>query len=393
MSIPLFALFLAAFTFGTAEFVIAGILPEVAAGLSVSIPVAGFLITLYALGIALGGPLLTILTKKLARRNLIVGLGLAFTLGQVACALAPTFETLMAARVFVAVAHGCFFGIAPIVAIALVPPNRAGSAVALVLGGLTVANVLGVPGGTAIGNALGWRWTFWAVAILGLVATLGIAFFLPKTVAASASQGSVRAEFRALGRQQIVTALGIVILAMLAQFTLFTYIAPFLREVSKVPVEWIPGILLLFGAGSTVGVFIGGRLADWRLMPSLMAVLALQILVYALIALGSGQAFVMAVLVFVWGGVCFAFGSPVQTRVLQWAGDAPNLASALIPPGFNVGIALAAGLGGSVISAGFGYAALPWIGVLAMIMALGLAVLSYVWEQRAGQVPPKGVPA
>lgn len=388
MSLPLFVLFLAAFTFGTAEFVIAGILPEVAAGLSVSIPVAGFVITLYALGIAIGAPILSILTKSVPRRTLIIALCVIFTIGQAACALAPNYEMLLVARVFSSVVHGCFFGIAPIVAIRLVPPNRAGSAVALVLAGLTVSNILGVPGGTAIGNAFGWRMTFWAVGALGLLATLGIVFFLPHNIAGGAGSGSMRAEFKALGRQQIITALGIVILVMIGQYSLFTYIAPLLREVTGVPVDVVPWVLLLFGVGSTIGVFIGGRLADWKLMPSLIVIMALQGTIYALLGLSSSLPWVMAVVVVFWGGVNFAFGSPVQTRVLQWAGDAPNLASALIPPGFNIGIAIGASLGAGVLSAGHGYAALPWIGVVAMILALSLAVLSFVWEKRAGQVPP-----
>ena len=179
MSLPLLALFFAAFAFGTSEFVIAGVLPEVADGLGISIPVAGYLVTGYAIGIAIGGPLLAVATKKLSRKTLILLLGVVFIAGQALCALAPNFELLMIARVIVSVVHGTYFGIAAIVAVNLVSEDKRGFAVALILSGLTVSNILGVPGGTAIGNAFGWRATFWAVGILGLLATLATALFLP----------------------------------------------------------------------------------------------------------------------------------------------------------------------------------------------------------------------
>src|SRR5690606_42043571 len=187
MTLPLFALFLAAFAFGTAEFVITGVLPEVATGLGISIPVAGYLISGYALGIAIGGPLLAIATKKMARKSLILLLGTVFTIGHVLCALAPNFELLMLARIVVSVVHGTYFGIAAVVAVGLVPAGRRGFAVALILSGLTVSNILGVPGGTALGNAFGWRATFWAVGALGLAATLIIALFLPASAGRSST--------------------------------------------------------------------------------------------------------------------------------------------------------------------------------------------------------------
>lgn len=388
MSLPLLALFLAAFAFGTAEFVIAGVLPDVADGLGISVPVAGYLVTGYAIGIAVGGPLLAIATKKLRRKTLILILGASFTAGQVLCATAPNFETLLALRVLVAIVHGAYFGIAPVVAVNLVPEDRRGFAVALILSGLTVSNILGVPGGTAIGNELGWRATFWAVATLGFLATLTTAIFLPSSAGQSATTGSFLREFKVLGRQQIITSLAIVVLAMIGQYGVFTYIAPLLREVSGIEAETIPWILLLFGVGSTIGVFLGGRLADWKLMPSLMAIIFLQVLVYVGLYFASPFPLVMAVGVLVWGGVNFAFGSPVQSRVLAWTADAPNLASALIPSGFNLGIAIAATLGSTLLEAGFGYRNLPWLGAIAMTLALLVAIASYLLEKRSGALPP-----
>jgi len=388
MSLPLIALFLAALAFGTAEFVIAGILPDVASGLGITIPVAGFLISGYAIGIAIGGPVLAVLTKKLTRKTLILLLGAVFTFGQVLCAIAPTFELLLAARVIVSVVHGTYFGIAAIVAVSLVPEDRRGFAVALILSGLTVSNILGVPAGTAIGNALGWRATFWAVGVLGLLATIATALFLPASAGQGATTGSFMREFKALGRQQIVTSLAIVVLVMIGQYSLFTYIAPLLIEITMLDKDTVPWILLLFGVGSTIGVFIGGRLADWKLMPSLIVIMLLQAAIYMAIYFASPYAIIMAVTVIAWGGVNFAFGSPVQSRVLAWAADAPNLASALIPTGFNIGIAIGAILGAALLENGFGYRNLPWIGAGALLLAVAIAILSYVWEKRSGATPP-----
>lgn len=393
MSLPLIALFLAAFAFGTAEFVIAGILPEVATGLGVTVPIAGYLISGYAIGIAIGGPLLAVATKKMTRKSLILLLGGIFTLGQVLCALAPSFELLMVARVIVAVVHGTYFGIAAIVAVSLVPSEKRGFAVALILSGLTVSNILGVPGGTAIGNALGWRATFWAVGIIGLLATLTVAAFLPRSAAASTTAGNFAREFKVLGRQQIVASLFIVILVMIGQYSLFTYITPLLTNITGLPTDTVPWLLLLYGVGSTIGVFVGGKLADWKLMPSLIAILALQAIMFGTIFLVSPYPMVMAVAVILWGGVNFAFGSPVQSRVLAWAADAPNLASALIPTGFNIGIAIGAVLGASVIASGPGYAYLPLIGAVSSALAAMVAIVSNLLDQRTGALPPVPAPA
>ena len=385
MSLPLLALFLAAFAFGTAEFVIAGVLPDVALGLGVSIPVAGYLVSGYAIGIAIGGPLLALLTKKMNRKLLVLLLGVAFTLGQALCALAPNFELLLLARVFVSVLHGTYFGIAFVIATSIVPEERRGFAVALILSGLTVSNVLGVPGGTAIGTALGWRATFWAVGLLGLAASMVIALVLPAKAGASASQGSFRSEFAVLGRQQVFMGFAIAVLVMIGQYSLFTYIAPLLLEVTHLPAEWI---LLLYGAGSTIGVFIGGRLADWRLMPSLIVILTLQTLLFVALYFISPFALPMFILVILWGGANFAFGSPLQSRMLLWAADSPNLTSALIPAGFNVGIAIGAVLGARIIEAGFGYQALPLIGVVCLALAAIIALISAIWELRSDALRP-----
>ena len=388
MPLPLLALFLAAFAFGTTEFVIAGVLPQVALGLDVTIPVAGYLVSGYAIGIALGGPLLTLATTTVARRTLLLGLAATFTLGQVACALAPDFSTMLVLRMLVAVAHGCFFGIAMVVAVGLVAPERRGFAVALILSGLTVSNVIGVPLGAAIGNALGWRATFWAMATLGLLASLAIALWVPGTATSEAARPALGRQVRVLGRQQAWTSLFLMLMLMIGQFVPFTYIAPMLQEVTGLDEAWIPWVLLLNGVGSTVGVFLGGRLADWKLMPSLIAMLALQVLVLLAFYLSSPYPIPMVAVVFIWGALNFAIGTPIQTRILSWTADAPGLASSLIPSGFNIGIALAAFLGATMLNAGLGYRSLPLLGAAALTLAVAVAAISYAWERRSGSTPP-----
>lgn len=395
MSLPLLALFLAAFAFGTAEFVIAGVLPDVALGLGVSIPVAGYLVSGYAIGIAIGGPALAVLTKKMNRKLLVLVLGIGFTVGQALCALAPNFELLLLARVFVSVLHGAYFGIAFVIATSILPADRRGFAMALILSGLTVSNVLGVPGGTAIGTAIDWRATFWAVGALGLVASIIVALVLPSDAGAEASRGSFRREFAALRRQQVYLGFLIAILVMIGQYSLFTYIAPLLIEVTGLPVQAVPVILLLYGAGSTIGVFIGGRLADWRLVPSLIVILIIQGGLFVSLYFASAYAIPMSIAVILWGGATFAFGSPLQSRMLMWAADAPNLTAALIPAGFNIGIAIGAILGAGLLDAGWGYQSLPLIGAVALAAAVAVAIWSGLWEERRQADPPMppGLPA
>lgn len=393
MPLPLIALFIAAFAFGTTEFVIAGVLPNVAEGLDVSIPAAGYLVTGYALGIAIGGPLLTIVTGRVPRRTLLIWLAVIFTAGQVACALAPGFAEMLFLRVAVAVAHGVYFGAAMVVAVGLVSEERRGMAVAVVLAGLTVSGILGVPAGTAIGNVFGWRATFWAMFGLGLLATLAMLALLPRTPAASAPPAGLAREIRVLGRQQVWTSLIVMLMLMIAQFVPYTYIVPFLREITGLGPELIPWVLLLNGVGATTGVFIGGRLAGWKLMPSMIGLLALQAAVMAAMYAAAPYPVAMIAILTLWGAVNFAIGTPVQTRILGWTADAPNLASSLIPSGFNFGIALAATIGSLLLTAGFGYRSLPVLGIFAMIIAVVVAAGSYQWERRSGARPPAAVPA
>jgi len=384
MPLPLIALFLAAFGIGTAEFVIAGLLPEVSVDLGVSIPTAGFLITAYAIGVAVGGPIVTLLTSRYSRRNTILALIAVFTIGQALCAIAPNYPMLMAARLLVSIGHGAFFGVAAIVATRLVAPEKAGSAVSMLLAGITVANILGVPGGTAIGNALGWRATFWAVGLLGLLSLLAIMLLLPADKPeASHERTSLSAQFKVLGRPVILLSFAIIIVAMIGQFAVFTYIAPYLITVTHVPQNLVPWLLLLFGVGSTIGVLVGGRLADWKLMPSLIGMLLALTVVYAAMALSSYHAIAMGICILLWSGLSFGFGAPVQTRILRASADAPNLASPLIPTAFNLGIALGASIGAAALDHGWGYVSLAWIGSAVSLAAAVIAVVSWNFETPA----------
>jgi DHA1 family inner membrane transport protein len=393
MPLPLIALFIAAFAFGTTEFVIAGVLPNVAEGLGVSIPTAGYLVTGYAIGIAVGGPLATIATSRIPRKTLLIALAIVFTAGQAACALAPGFGSMLFLRVAVAVAHGVYFGVAMVVAVRLVTEKQRGMAVAVVLAGLTVSNILGVPAGAAVGNLFGWRATFWAMFALGILATAAMLALLPRTGAPATQPAGLGREVRVLGRQQVWTTLIVMLMLMIGQFVPYTYIAPLLREVTGLSAGMVPWVLLLNGVGATIGVFVGGRLAGWKLMPSMITLLAAQGFVMAGMYLASPYPLPMIAIVTLWGGINFAIGTPIQTRILGWTADAPNLASSLIPSGFNFGIALAATIGALLLNADFGYRSLPVLGIFAMAVATAVALGSYIWERRSGVRPPIPAPA
>jgi DHA1 family inner membrane transport protein len=223
---------------------------------------------------------------------------------------------------------------------------------------------------------------------LGIVAMLAMLALLPRTAGAAGRPAGLAREVRVLGRQQVWTSLILMLMLMIGQFGLFTYITPTLIEVTGLDESLIPWVLLLNGVGATIGVFVGGRLADWKLMPSLIAMLFLQAIMLAVIYLVSPYPLPMVVAIVIWGGLNFAIGAPIQTRILAWTADASNLASSLIPSGFNVGIALAASLGAAMLNAGYGYRSLPAVGALAMLVAVAVALASQAWEWRSRAAPP-----
>jgi DHA1 family inner membrane transport protein len=383
MPLSLFALFLSTFAIGTTEFIIAGLLPQVSGDLGVSIPTGGFLVTAYAIGVAIGGPLLSLGLAKLPGRTALLLLLAVFTLGQVLCAVAPNYATMLTARVLVAATHGAIFGVGAILATHLVSAERAGRAVSYLLAGVTVANVLGVPAGAAIGTALGWRASFWSVGVLGLVAIAAVLLLVPKTEPLAAKPVSLSAQVHVLGRPVVFLTFLVLIFGMIGQFALLTYIVPVLHEVSGIDLATVPWLLLCFGVGSTIGVLVGGRLSDWKTLPALAGILVAQAATYAVIALALGNGLAMSVLMVLWGAVGFAFGAPAQARILAGASDAPNLASTLIPSAYNVGIALGAVAGSLLLGSGGGYAMLPIIGLAASALATAVAVVSGIGRHRA----------
>ncbi|MDF2620836.1 MAG: major facilitator superfamily 1 [Xanthobacteraceae bacterium] len=386
MQLPLLALAMASFGIGTTEFVIMGLLPEVAADLSVTIPAAGLLVTGYALGVVVGAPIVAIITNALPRKATLIGLASVFVVGNLLCAIAPDYWFLMAARVVTAFCHGAFFGIGAVVAASLVPPNQRASAIALMFAGLTLANVLGVPLGTALGQALGWRSTFWAVVIIGIAAVSAIAIWLPRDIPHSA--GNIIREFAVLKRPQVLLTMMMSVLASASLFSVFTYIAPLLRDVTGLAPHTVTYVLLLFGVGITIGNLLGGRLADWRLMPSLMAIFVGLAAVLVVFVFASPFAALTVATVFVWGIMVFAVVAPIQMRVVDAAVGAPNLASTLNQGAFNLGNASGAWIGGAAITFGVGYAELPWVGAALAVGALGLCVLSQALERRSGGLVP-----
>jgi MFS transporter, DHA1 family, inner membrane transport protein len=378
MSPALLALFAAAFAIGTSEFVIAGILPAVSTDLAISIPTAGLLVSLYALGVAVGGPLLATFVGRFPRKLLLLTYVSIFTIGYVVCALAPNYSSLLVARVVIALIHGAYFGTAMVVSTTVVDEKRRGFAIALILSGLTVANIVGVPLGTAIGTAFGWRMTFWAVSGLGVVSFALIALLVPRDNAHDGQGGSLLAEIKVLGREPVYSSLAVIVLQTIGQFALFTYISPLLTDVSGIPLNVVPWLLLVFGIGSTIGVLVGGRLADWKLMASLTGILAAQVVIYALMGAFVTAPWTMAVLVLIWGSTVFAFGAPVQTRILSNTQDAPLLAASLIPSAFNISIAAGAWIGGLLIDRGYNYDILPWLGVVGAALSVAIAFLSWM---------------
>ncbi|HSI42035.1 MAG TPA: MFS transporter [Xanthobacteraceae bacterium] len=386
MPLPLLALAMASFGIGTTEFVIMGLLPEVAADLGVSIPAAGLLVTGYALGVVVGAPVVAIITNGLPRKATLIGLSSVFVIGNLLCAIAPDYWTLMAARVVTAFCHGAFFGIGAVVAADLVAPGQRASAIALMFAGLTLANVLGVPLGTALGQAFGWRSTFWAVVLIGLLAVAAIALWVPAAI--PHKRANIVQEFGVLGRPQVLLAMAMSVMASASLFTVFTYIAPLLREVTGISGNAVTVVLLLFGVGITIGNFLGGRLADWKLMPSLMAIfIGLAAVLVVLVFTSPFEALAVAT-VFVWGVLVFAVVAPIQIRVVDSAYGAPNLASTLNQGAFNLGNAAGAWIGGAGLTLGLHYQDLPWVGAALAVGALGVCVWSQALERRGIAAEP-----
>ncbi|MHA4779555.1 MFS transporter [Streptomyces sp. MSC1_001] len=381
MPLALLALAVGAFGIGTTEFVIMGLLPEIAADYSVSIPAAGLLVTGYALGVVVGAPLLTVLGTKVSRKRMLMLLMGLFVLGNLLSALAPSFGLMLAGRVVASLAHGSFFGIGSVVAAELVAPEKKAGAIATMFTGLTVANIVGVPLGTFIGQAVGWRTTFAVVAALGVIGLLGIAKLVPATPRPEGAR--LRGELMAFRNPQVLLAMAMTVLGFGGVFAAITYVAPMMTEVAGYSEGAVTWLLVLFGVGMFLGNLLGGRFADRALMPLLYATLGGLALVLALFTVTAHHRILAAITILLVGALGFATVPPLQKRVLDQAHGAPTLASAVNIGAFNLGNALAAWLGGIVISAGFGYTSPNWVGAVLAAAALVLAVWSAALERRS----------
>ncbi|WP_419899238.1 MFS transporter [Roseomonas sp. USHLN139] len=375
----LLALAAGAFAIGVTEFAPMGLLPVIAGDLGVSIPRAGLLVSAYALGVMLGAPLMTLGTRRLPRRTLLLLLTAIFTLGNLMAALATSYEMLLAARIVTSLHHGAFFGVGAIVAAGLVPPERRAGAVATMFMGLTLATVVGVPLASWAGETLGWRVSFWAIAGLGLATLLALRLTLPALPAPDS--GDAMAEIRALGQRRVLGALLLTVVGSSAMFTVFTYIAPILREATGASPGYVTAMLVTYGLGLTLGNGLGGRFADRSVDRTLIAALAGLALVLLAFAWFMPDAVVSAGLIFLWGIASFALVPPLQVRVMGAAAAAPSLASSVNIGAFNLGNALGAALGGGVIAAGWGYPAVALAGAATALA--GLAMVLYAARRPA----------
>ncbi|WP_335987056.1 MFS transporter [Glycomyces sp. MUSA5-2] len=363
------ALALGAFGIGLTEFVVVGLLGPLGEDLHVSISTAGLLVTGYAASVAIGAPIMTAIGANLPRKTMLVILMALFIAGNVLAAVAVTYGQLMTGRVVSALCHGAFMGIGPIMAASLVAPEKRSRAIALMMTGLTLANVVGVPFGTALGQQLGWRAAFWAIVAIGAASLAAILLFVPAR--ANDKGEGLRGELAVFRRPQVWLVLTITMLGWGAAYAAITFLEPLLTRVSGFETSTVPWLMLLFGVGLTAGNLLGGRLADRAVMPALYGTLAAATAALVVFAFAVHSPVPAAIMVFVLGAAGFAMVPVLQTRVLDAAEGAPSLASSVNAAAFNVGIALSAWFGGLAIDAHWGLTAPIWIGV-----AMGAAALA-----------------
>lgn len=383
MPLGLLALAVGGFGIGLTEFVIMGLLPEVAADFAVTETVAGYLISGYAIAVAVGAIGLTAAVIRLDRKKVLVGLMGLFIAGNLLSALAPTYELLLAGRILAALCHGAFFGIGAVVATSMVAPDRRAGAIAMMFAGLTSANVLGVPFGTFLGQQLGWRSTFWAITVIGVVALVGIVALVPAT-ADDAVPPRLRAELRAFREPQVWWSVLVTVLGFGGMFGGFTYIAYTLTEVSGFASSTVPWLLVVFGSGLFVGNYLGGKAADRSITRTLLVLLAVLTVVLAVFALTATSQVVTVVSLFFMGAFGFATVPGLQLRIMGHAAGAPTMASAANIAAFNIGNALGAWVGGLTIGAGLGYLSPLWAGAGITLVAL-VALLVATGLERRGQ--------
>lgn len=384
MPLGLVALAIGGFGIGLTEFVIMGLLPDVAADFGVTEAAAGWFISGYALAVVVGALGLTAATTRLPRKPVLMGLLVLFIAGNAVSALAPTYELMMTGRVIAALCHGAFFGIGSVVAAGLVAPEKAAGAIAVMFTGLTAANVLGVPFGTFLGQEFGWRSTFWVISAIGVLALVGIATLVP-SLRIDGPVPSLRRELGAFRSGQVWLSLAVTVLGFGGMFGAFTYIAYTLTDVSGFEAGAVPWLLVLFGAGLVVGNWIGGRLADRSIDGTLLAFLAALVVVLALFGWLAASAVATVVLLVLMGGFGFGTVPGLQSRIMRYASSAPTLASGANIAAFNLGNALGAFAGGVAITAGLGYASPIMVGAVITLAALAVMTVAAVSARRSSR--------
>ncbi|MGO3890616.1 MAG: MFS transporter [Paenalcaligenes sp.] len=372
MPLALFALAIGAFAIGTTEFTPMGLLPVIADGVQVGIPTAGMLVSAYAIGVMVGAPVMTLLFSRFGKRGALMALMVLFTIGNLLSAFAPTYTTLLLSRLITSLNHGAFFGIGAVVAASVVPKDKQASAIAMMFMGLTIANVGGVPAATWIGQQVGWRVAFGGTAMLGLITIAALWVALPK--GEPGQRPDVRRELKVLSRPEVLLAMGTTVLGAGAMFTLYTYIAPVLADITHAGPSFVAFALVLIGVGFTLGNSIGGKLADWSLDGATKLILGALTVIMVVMPFMMTTKSGAAISLVVWGAAAFGIVPPVQMRVMQAAAQAPGLASSVNVGAFNLGNAVGAALGGVVIGQGLGYVAVPLAGAV-----LAAGGLSLVW--------------
>ncbi len=381
MPAAVYALTVGAFGIGTTEFVIMGLLLQVAADLHVSVASAGLLITGYALGVFLGAPVLTLLTARWPRKTVLLALMGIFIAGNVVCALAPNYALLMVARVITSLTHGTFFGVGSVVATGLVGEDRKASAISVMFTGLTFATLVGVPAGAWLGLQFGWRATFWVVSLLGVLGLMAVALLVPGREVGKEGPAEGN-DLKAVFEGKVLMALLLTVLTWAGVFAVFTYIQPMLTKIAGFSDEAVSGILMLFGAGMIGGNLLGGKLADRKPGAAVIWSLVAVAVVLGLMTLAIHQKAAAAVFVGVLGAAAFGTVAPLQMSVLRHAGHAGQmLASSLNIGAFNLGNAIGAWAGGWVISRGPGLPAIPWIATLITSAAVALAIWTAARER------------
>ncbi|UJV42593.1 MFS transporter [Streptomyces sp. AMCC400023] len=381
--IPLsvYVLGLAVFALGTSEFMLSGLLPPIAEDMDVSIPRAGLLISAFAIGMVVGAPLLAVATLRLPRRTTLVALITVFGLGQIAGALAPTYAVLFASRIVSALACAGFWAVGAAVAVAMVPVNARARALAIMIGGLSIANVLGVPAGAFLGEHFGWRSAFWAVAVASAIALVGVVTLVP-AIPLPDERPRLAQEARIYRDGQVWLSIAVVALAAGGVFCAFSYLAPLLTEVSGLDAGWVPTVLALFGIGALIGTAVGGRFADAHLFGVLLSGTAASTVLLVALALLAQYAAAAVLLSFLLGVSAFYTAPALNARLFNVAGAAPTLAGATTTAAFNLGNTGGPWIGGVVIDAGQGFAATAWAGGAITAAAIGTTAVSLRLHRR-----------